>query len=162
MKQSTLARWLKAIVAGVGVCGALVYGLVLPTLGRVLAVDWGLQNGGNTLFWVWLAFLLGTAPAVYAGLVFAWKVAANIGRDRSFSRENAVLLRRIAILAAGDTVYFFLGVLILTLVNWSSPGAVLLSFFVDFTGVAVTVAAAALSHLVLKAAELQEQNDLTI
>lgn len=42
------------------------------------------------------------------------------------------------------------------------PSIVLLSFFIEFFGVAVSVSAAALSHLVMKAAVLQEESDLTI
>ena len=44
----------------------------------------------------------------------------------------------------------------------SHPGVVLASFVVVFVGVAVAVASAALSHLVKKAAALQEQSDWTI
>lgn len=41
-------------------------------------------------------------------------------------------------------------------------GAGICGLFVDFAGAAVAVASAALSHLVRKAAVLQEQSDLTI
>ena len=44
----------------------------------------------------------------------------------------------------------------------SHPGVALFSLIVVFAGVAVAVAAAALSYLVKKAAVLQEQSDLTI
>ena len=44
----------------------------------------------------------------------------------------------------------------------SHPGVLLLSLLIVFAGIAVTVASAALSHLVYKAASLQEQSDLTI
>ena len=42
------------------------------------------------------------------------------------------------------------------------PGIILYSLIVVFAGVAISVAAATLSHLVLKAAKLQEENDLTV
>jgi hypothetical protein len=44
----------------------------------------------------------------------------------------------------------------------SHPGVTLLSLLIVFAGIAIAVAAAALSHLVHKAAALQEQSDLTI
>ena len=42
------------------------------------------------------------------------------------------------------------------------PGVILYSLIVVFAGVAVSVASAALSHLVLKAALLQEESDLMV
>ena len=44
----------------------------------------------------------------------------------------------------------------------SHPAVLLASLFVDFAGVVVAVMAAALSHLVLKAAKIQQENQLTI
>ena len=86
----------------------------------------------------------------------------NIGKDRSFSMDNARLLQRISRLAAGDAVFFFLGNVLLLLLNMSHPGVVLAALVIVFVGVAVAVAAAVLSYLVQKAAALQEQSDLTI
>ena len=76
--------------------------------------------------------------------------------------ENAKLLALISRLAAGDAVFFFVGNVALWLLDMSHPGVVLLSLLVVFAGVAVSVAAACLSHLVRKAAVLQEQSDYTI
>ena len=76
--------------------------------------------------------------------------------------ENARALRAIAFLAAGDAAFFFLGNVVFLFLNMSHPGVVLASLLGVFAGVAVAIAAAALSHLVRKAAELQEQSDFTI
>ena len=65
-------------------------------------------------------------------------------------------------MAAGDSIFFFVGNIALLLFNLSHPGVVLLSMVIVFAGVAITVAAAALSHLVRKAAALQEESELTI
>ena len=86
----------------------------------------------------------------------------RIGRDRSFTEENARSLKWVAWLAAGDACFFFAGNVLLLLLNMSHAGVFLLSLLVVFTGAAIAVAAAALSHLVGKAAALQEQSDLTI
>ena len=159
MEQKALSRWLKAVLIGVGLCGLIVYGAILPICGLSIL---GQNPDMADRFWPWLIFLWVTALPCFTALVFGWRIAANIGRDRSFSDDNARLLKRIALLAAGDTVYFFAGNLVLLFANMSHPGMVLLSLVVVFAGVAVAVAAAALSHLVLKAALLQEQSDLTI
>ncbi|MFR8207704.1 DUF2975 domain-containing protein [Hominenteromicrobium sp.] len=77
-------------------------------------------------------------------------------------KKNASLLKSISILSALDAGFFFVGNIVLLLLNMSHPGVVLASFVVVFVGVAVAVASAALSHLVKKAAALQEQSDWTI
>ena len=159
MEQKNLSRWLKVILVGVGLCGLVVYALILPLYGQSL-VGQNPEMAGR--YWPWLIFLWATGVPCYIALVLGWRIAGNIGRDRSFSEDNARHLKRIALLAAGDTVFFFVGNIALLFANMSHPGVVLASFLVVFAGVAVSVAAAALSHLVLKAALLQEQSDLTI
>lgn len=159
MNQKSLAKWLKIVLIGVGVCGLIVYGLVLPEVGRAL-IDGREELQGY--FWPWLVFLWASGVPCYAVLVLGWKIAGNIGADRSFSLANAKLLKGIAALAAGDAAFFFLGNLIFLFLDINHPGVVLFSLIVEFGGVAFAVAAAALSHLVQKAAELQDQSDLTI
>jgi hypothetical protein len=159
MEQKTLSRWLKVILVGVGLCGLVVYGAVLPLDGQSLV---GQNPDMANRYWPWLIFLWATGVPCYAALVIGWRIAVNIGKDRSFSEDNARHLKRIALLAAGDAVFFFIGNIVLLFANMSHPGVVLGSLLVVFAGVAVSVAAAALSHLVLKAALLQEQSDLTI
>ena len=65
-------------------------------------------------------------------------------------------------MAAGDSAFFFVGNVILLFCNINHPGIILISMIVVFAGIAITIAAACLSHLVRKAATLQEQSDLTI
>ncbi len=160
MRQKALSNWLKFIIIGVGLCGLVVYLLVVPMLGQTVAVA---EDGVfDHLYWPWLVLIWVTALPVYAALAFGWIIAVNIGKDRSFSVENARLLKWISGLAAGDAAFFFLGNILYLFLSWSHPGVTLLSLIVVFVGVAISVAAAALSHLVMKAALLQEQEELTI
>lgn len=75
---------------------------------------------------------------------------------------NSRYLKYISTLALLDSGYFFLANLILLLLNMNHPGIFLGSLLVEFAGVTVAVTAAALSHLVQKAAEMQNENELTI
>jgi len=159
MEQKALSKWLKMILIGVGICGLIVYFAIIPSYGTYLVYDY---PEFSNRFMPWLAFLWVTAIPCYTALVLGWKIASNIGRDQSFSNENAGYLKWIAYLAAGDSIFFFVGNVVLLLVNMSHPGVVLLSLLVIFAGVAVTVGSAVLSHLVQKAALLQQQSDLTI
>lgn len=103
----------------------------------------------------------------YATLVCSWKITDEIGKDNSFCRKNANLLKLISIFSASDSAFFFTGNIILLLLNMNHPGIVLLVFIllalvVVFAGIAITVTAASLSHLVYKAAQIREENELTI
>ena len=159
MDQDKLAKWLKFIIIGVGVCGLIVYAVIVPWFGRG-QIDAEPELAGWYI--PWLIFISITGIPVYIALCFCWKVAVNIGNDRSFSMDNAKLLKWISWLAAADSAYFFIGNIVLMLLNMNHPGIVMLSLIVVFGGVAVTIASASLSHLIVKAADLQEQSDLTI
>ena len=159
MRQKTLSTWLKVILVGVGICGLLVYFLVIPSYGKSLV---SFYPEFSYRYYPWLFFLWMTGIPCYVALVLGWKIAVNIGKDRSFSQVNADCLKWISWLSAGDAVFFFIGNLIFLYANLSHPGVALFSLFIVFAGIAVSVVAAALSHLVQKAAALQEQSDLTI
>ncbi len=160
MNQKSLSGWLKAIIIGVVLTVLIVYGFVVPEFAAFMAK---LREHENPAFAaIWIAVISVTGLPVLAAMAVAWRIAKNIGADRSFTMENARALKIIFYLALGDAAYFFLGNLILYAVNFSHPGVFMLSLLAVFAAVAVAVAAAALSHLVEKAAGLQEESDLTI
>ncbi|MBQ4282805.1 MAG: DUF2975 domain-containing protein [Lachnospira sp.] len=155
MSQKALSVWLKMILIGMALCGLVVYGYAVPFGGNELLGPVSDMAGG--LIYVWI-----TAIPCYAVLIFGWRIATNIGKDNSFCQENANCLKWIAFLAAADTIILFVGNIVLLLINMSTPVIIFGSFIICFVGISISVAAAALSHLVLKAAVLQEQSELTI
>lgn len=159
MKQSTLSKSLLLILAGVLVCGLFVYFYLVPEIGK-MAVDEYPDEA--SWYMPWLLFIWGTAIPCAIGFVFAWRIALNIGRDKSFSIENARFFKYISVLAAVDAAYFFVGNVVFMFLNMTYAGVVLLSLLIVFAAIAVSVAAAVLSHLVYKAAALQDMSDLTI
>ena len=159
MDQKKLAARLKAILIGIAICGIAVYAYVLPVCGDTIRTAY---PDFSDRYWPWLIFLWITAVPCYAVLVLGWKVAARIGVDRSFCMENAKALQKASNLAAGDTAFFFAGNIALLMMDMSHPGVVLASLLVCFAGVAAAVAAACLSHLVRKAADLQDESDMTV
>lgn len=132
---------------------------VIPMYGLSLC---SLYPEFSNRFWPWLLFIWISGIPCFMVLCYGWKISSNIGNDQSFTEKNASLLKSISILSALDAGFFFVGNIVLLLLNMSHPGVVLASFVVVFVGVAVAVASAALSHLVKKAAALQEQSDWTI
>lgn len=159
MEQKALSKWLKIILIGVGICGLIVYFIIFPSYGKSIVAEY---PEFSNRYWPWLIFLWMTGIPCYIGLMLGWRIATNIGKDNSFSTENAKYLKWISWLAAGDGILFFIGNVVLLFLNMSHPGVTLFSLLVVFAGIAVTVASAVLSHLVQKAAILQEQSDLTI
>lgn len=159
MEQKTLSVWLRVIIIIVAVCGLAVYAGVIPLLGESIVLS-NPEFDYCFIPWLWLIEI--TAIPCFTALVFGWRIAANIGHDRSFLLENAELLRIISMLAIGDAVFFFIGNIAYLFVGFSHPGIVLVSLVPVFIGISIAVAAAVVSRLVKKAAHLQEQSDLTI
>lgn len=159
MEQKTLSKWLKCIILGLGICGLIIYTVVIPTLGKDLIERYTEFKGWYT---PWLIFLWITGVPCFIALFLGWRVSKNIGLDKSFSNENAVIFKWISVLAAGDSFLFFIGNIIFLLLDMNHPSILIISFIIVFAGIAVAIAAAVLSHLIKKAAALQEQSDWTI
>lgn len=159
MEQKQLSRLLLAVLAGVFCCLVAVYGFAVPYFGGRLAFLYPEFSGW---YFPWLLFLSLTALPCLAILVCGLKIARNIGKDNSFCYQNASLLHSIALLAAGDVLFFFSGNLILLCWNMSHPAIVLASLLILFVGFAISIVFFVLSRLVKQAARLKEENSLTI
>jgi Protein of unknown function (DUF3036). len=159
MTQKSLSTWLRGIILGIAACGIVIYACMLPILGKDLTE---IYPEFAYCYVPWLIVLWISAIPCYLALYNGWKITSEIARDHSFSRENSVYLKQISLLALIDSSYFFVANLVLLFLNMNHPGILIVSLFVEFAGVTVAVAAAVLSHLVQKAAEIQQENELTI
>ncbi len=159
MEQNDLSKWLKVIILGCGICGSIIYVMLVPYYGGYLV---SLNPELSYYFYPWLFFIWASGVPCYLVLILAWKVATNIGADRPFCLENAKRLKMISALSAGDAMFFFGMNLLYLLLNMNHPGVVLLSLFVVFAGAVVAVLSASLSYFVKRATVLKEQSDLTI
>lgn len=159
MKQESLAKWLKGIIIGVLICGLILCFYVLPFWGKeVIEVNLELDHG----FLPWMILLWIAALPCFGILILGWKVAGEIRRDNSFSEKNAKYLKQVSGLALADSAFIFAGNLLYLILGFNRLGILFLACLVVFVGVAVSVATALISHLVYKAACMQEENDLTI
>jgi hypothetical protein len=104
MKQDALAKWLKFIIAGVGICGLLTYTVIMPRFAAYLVRQNSMLEK-NVLHWLILIWI--SAIPCYAVLVLGWKIADNIRMDRSFSYENARYLKWVSYLSMADAVFVF-------------------------------------------------------
>ena len=149
MTQKNLAVWLKILIIGVGIAIPLLATLLFPT------------GSGTARLYRMLFWCIAAIPPMLA-LVFSWQIASGIAEDRSFSLRNALLLRRISVLAAIDGAYLTVGASVRFLFGADTVTYLLLSFTAAAVAVTLSIAFAALSHLVRKAAALQRESDLTV
>lgn len=159
MKQKELSIWVKAIVILGFVCVLFLDAVYVPAIGREIAAA---EEELSQLFWPCLIyFWLSTVP-VMVFMVLIWRIAVEIGRDNSFCLENAQRLKLCCFLAAGDTVYYLLGGVVLTASGLMTVSLLILGFGVCAIGAAISVICAVASHLTQKAAFIRSENDLTI
>ena len=161
MKKTTMTRLLHAVLIVAAVLAGLMFFWWLPMLGREMALAdpefaWAYWP---CLIWAWVFAL-----PIFAAIYPAWQVFSSISaQEGAFTRQNAVCLRTIAILAFADAVIFPAGMVIVALMGAGQAGlTVLITPAVIFACAAVGIAALVLSHLVDDAAEMKEDSDLTI
>ena len=159
MEQHRLIKWLKFLVIFAAGCGMVMDLGVLPGVGSWM-VDLAPEFGGY--FWPWLIFLWILSVPCYMALWMAWKIFTDIEKDRAFTMENAERMGTISFLAAADAVFLVVGNVVYLLLHMNHPGVLLASFFIALVGIAIAIAAAMLSHLIRKAARLQDESDWTI
>lgn len=159
MSHRSLYLWIRAAVIGVAAFGALLCVFIIPSGGKSIADSY---PEFAHCFWPWLIFLWATAIPCWAVLYFAWRISSEVKADNSFSKETARLLSHISVAAFIDTAFFFVGNIVIGILFINHPGVLLVSLFVDCFGVVIGLTAAILSRFVLKAADLQEQSDLTV
>lgn len=145
MKQKKLANWLKVMIVGVGICGVLLAIFVLPLFGKTV-----------------LTLGLLTGLPCYLALWFSWMIMSNIANNQSFTMINARYLKNISTLATIDVIFLLAWNVILFGWKYRDLHMFLVCLLIDFMGIVIAVIFAALSHLVGRAADLQEQSDYTI
>ena len=159
MTQKKLAGWLRAVIITAAVCVLLVYLWLLPMVLKDLAIAY---YAGAFFYLPAMVFTELTGVPILIALGFAWMIAGEIGRDNSFSHRNANYMQIIAWLALCDVVNFQLGILGFAFCGIMHPSIFIAAFLLDCVGLAISVCAAALSHLIRKAAVIREENDMTI
>ena len=159
MKHRELARWLKLLAILSGIVILFLAFLLVPNVAKEMALTRTkyahLQMPFNLFVWVSvIPFML--------SLLNAWKIFNQIGQDNSFSKQNAHYLTNISRLSLIELVYYFIGIILLLVFNLLHPPIIIAMAVVIFIAFALSIITAALSHLVNKAAEIKDENDLTV
>ena len=156
MGRVGLVRTLKGVIIFLAVMAAVCYLVIFPQrvqeAGGMYDMEWIVTPG--------IAAVSLSAIPVSIALSLFWRICTEIGRDNSFCRRNARWLSGIGFCALLDTGYCAVGTVTIELLVGSPIW--ILGMGVCMVGLAIALAAFLLSHLVLKAAELKDENDLTI
>lgn len=107
-------------------------------------------------------FLWVSAALFLWALVIAWVIAGNIAAGESFTLKNADLLRQISYLAFAECILYAAFAVVLFCLGLLHPSILLLGVVMCSIGVCAAVVCAALSRLTEKAAQIREENELTI
>ena len=152
-------RGMKLAAVAAAALGLLAAFVLLPTLASAMLEEYPAYQKWYWpgLVYCWIVLLPG-----FAGLWEFWKICVQIGRDDSFSQENARSLFRICLLALTMAALLAVGVAALCLLGMGLPA--LLIAMLGFAAACALVAllANALAQLVRRAAAIKSENDLTI
>lgn len=159
MKQMEVAKWLKGITIVIGLMGLLFFFVVMPLLAEEMASEYP-----EVAFLYWPGMIYGWAIGAlcYAVLYQFYQVCRRIGQDRSFSMENAkafVVISRLLLVMGG---IWFGGILFLAVFHWLNPAIMILMILAVLCSMILAILSAALSHLIRKAYELEQECELTI
>lgn len=159
MKQKELAKWLKLLIAFAALIGAFLCLIIVPALGHDAVL---MYPELDYMYWPCLIFIWITAIPFYFALYKGLLICQEISADNSFCTENAQRLKEISKLALSECILYLAAMIILFVLNLLHPSILLITLFIIFVGISIAIVSAALSHLVEKASELKEENDLTI
>lgn len=149
----TIAGSLKFIIIAMGLCAFAIQSVISLML---IISD---ADNIDKLRAPWMVFLWSTAIPMIPALIYSWKTASNIGRNKPFCLDNS---KNIAISSICDAALVLAGNIIYLLLDISHPSVLLFSSIIVLIGIAIFIAATGLSQLIRNATELQEENELTI
>ncbi len=154
MSSKTLANLIKAAVIAVTVCGLFICGYILPEFGSNIAE----MNPEFAYMYIpWLVFLLITAAPFFVILGLIWRVAMQIRRDLVFTVLTAKLVKIASIILLCDIIFFFIGNIVMVILQMTHPAVMLFALFGCVLGFALSIATAVLARYISKAAALQEE-----
>lgn len=159
MNHRSVTRWLKGIAIAIGVAELFVFLVYIPLLGKD-CVSYYPQAAH--LYIPCLIFAEVVGVLCLAGVVRFWQIIGEIENDRAFSQRTACLLVSISRLSLAVASLLFICFVALTLTRYFNATATLILLLGAFCAIVMAVATGALSHLVLKAAKIKEENDMTV
>lgn len=161
MRQKKISYWLKGLVIalallGIGFLGGVVVLMVCYRQIPYVKVPADMICVRNVVMVIY------TVLFYFAILAEFWKVCTEIGRDNSFSLENAKSFRRMSIFAGIEAVGFMMRVVFGTAFGLTGIFEFVFRLAEIFVSVVFLILCEALSQLIRNAYEMKQENDLTI
>jgi len=159
MSQNIIAKILKVFCCVVAVVGAFFFFVYAPLLVDELAL---MFPEAAYLKWPGLAGVCAIAVLCYAVLGNFWMICVRIGEDNSFCNENADGMKRMGLLSFAVAVLLTGGMVFLGCLGFLGIAYLIVYFLLMCVVCGVGVLCLALSALIRRAAQMKEENDLTI
>lgn len=159
MNQHHLSKWLIFVTSIAAACGLFCLLYLAPQMGREMIRDYPKLR---YMYTPTLIFIYLNAIPCYIAAGMAMRIFVEIGRDNSFCAANAKRLRTAGNMFLINFVLFAAALIVLAVIRLITPTLSIILMLLAIGALVVSVMCAALSHLVVKAAEIKDENDLTI
>ena len=159
MSQNSIARVLKIFCCVVAVVGAFFFFVYAPLMVDELVL---MFPEAAYLKWPGLIGIWVIAMLCYMVLGNFWGICVRIGEDNSFCNENADAMKRMGFLSFTVAVLLSGAMIFLGCLGFLGIAYFIVYFLLMCVVCGVGVLCMALSALIRRAAQLKEENDLTI
>ncbi len=156
MKQTKISYWLKGMTVVLGIMGLLGLG------GLTWYASTIKKEMPESAQWQFIFFTWYTAVLCYLVLLQFWKVCTEIGKDNSFSMENARAFHVMGLCAVAEIIGEAGRLVWLGVTGLAEPVSVLEVVVKMILAAMFLLLCEALSRLVQYAYDVKRENDLTI
>lgn len=159
MKQNELAKTLKMFLIITSVMLAVVAFFIVPSLGQELVERF---PEFNRIYYPALVFIWITMIPFYGALFEGLKIAVEISKDNSFSERNIKSLNKIRLFSLLECILYAVAMIFLFAFKLLHLAVLIVILAIIFMASCISVVTAVLAHLVQKAYDIKNENDLTI
>ncbi|WP_410986593.1 DUF2975 domain-containing protein [Bacillus cereus] len=159
MRQKELLVRLKMIIIFSGIF-VLVFCLNISTkTGKEILLN---AENLKVLYKPFTIFIWITLIPFFIALVLGWLICSDIRSSQSFTVKNANRLKLISILSMVEGTLYVGAVFYLFVVGSYHTNVLIILLLILFFSIVISIFTSLLSHLVRKASEIKQDNDLTI
>lgn len=153
MSDKVLFRAMKLIIILMGICGIAFDAFLVPL---TIAEKY---DGTVVELIQWIYQCIVSAPCFWI-LSLAWKIGNDMARGRLFTFENANRIFKSSVALLVSVSAFLIGKVVFFLLGWNRE--LLIHSIIAVMGITFLIIFNALAHYIRRAAELQEESDLTV